>query len=74
MVGLADSVLFNKEKPQAPVNRRISIIVLTKAARKAMEKRESSSAASDEDRETMADDNWMERARESQVDESEVNW
>ncbi|XOZ34985.1 flagellar motor protein MotB [Halomonadaceae bacterium KBTZ08] len=74
VVGLADSVLFNKENPKAPVNRRISIIVLTEAARKAMEKRESGNTADAEDRETMADDNWMERAREDQVDESEVNW
>ncbi|MFO7786828.1 MAG: flagellar motor protein MotB [Halospina sp.] len=74
IVGLADSVLFNKENPQAPVNRRISIIVLTEAAQKAIEKRESSDTASAEDRETMANDNWMERARESQVEESEVNW
>ena len=67
-------MLFNKEDPQAPVNRRISIIVLTEAARKAIEERESSDTASAEDRETMANDDWMERARESQVDESEVNW
>jgi len=30
VVGLSDSVLFNKEDPTAPVNRRISIIVLNK--------------------------------------------
>ncbi|MBW4933911.1 flagellar motor protein MotB [Marinobacter sp. F4206] len=30
VVGLSDSVLFDKEDPQAPVNRRISIIVLNK--------------------------------------------
>jgi len=30
VVGLSDSVLFDKENPQAPVNRRISIIVLNK--------------------------------------------
>lgn len=74
VVGLADSVLFNEEDPQAPVNRRISIIVLTEAARKAMEKRESSQNADDDTESTMADDDWMERARERQVDESEVNW
>lgn len=74
VVGLADSVLFNEEDPQAPVNRRISIIVLTEAARKAMEKRESRQSADDDTRSTMADDDWMERARERQVDESEVNW
>ena len=30
VVGLSDSVLFDKDDPQAPVNRRISIIVLNK--------------------------------------------
>jgi chemotaxis protein MotB len=30
VVGLSDSVLFDKEDPNAPVNRRISIIVLNK--------------------------------------------
>ena len=30
MVGLSDSVLFDQEDPQAPVNRRISIIVMNK--------------------------------------------
>lgn len=30
VVGLSDSVLFDKESPTAPVNRRISIIVLNK--------------------------------------------
>ena len=74
VVGLADSVLFNEDKPTAPVNRRISIIVLTEAARKAMERRESRQTADDETRSTMAEDDWMERARERQVDESEVNW
>lgn len=74
IVGLADSVLFDKEDPQAPVNRRISIIVLTEEALKEIEKRESGDTAEPEDRRTMADDDWMERARDSQVDESEVNW
>lgn len=32
VVGLSDSVLFDKEDPTAPVNRRISIIVLNKKA------------------------------------------
>ena len=74
VVGLADSVLFNKDKSEAPVNRRISIIVLTEAARKAMEKRESRQTADDGTRSTMAEDDWMKRAKERQVDESEVNW
>ncbi|MCK5640106.1 MAG: flagellar motor protein MotB [Gammaproteobacteria bacterium] len=36
VVGLASSVLFNKEKPYAPVNRRISIIVLNKFTERAI--------------------------------------
>lgn len=32
VVGLSDSVLFDQDDPQAPVNRRISIIVLNKKA------------------------------------------
>ncbi len=32
VVGLASSVLFDKDNPQNPINRRISIIVMTKAA------------------------------------------
>lgn len=36
VVGLADSVLFDKENPYNPINRRISIIVLNKDAEKAL--------------------------------------
>ena len=36
VVGLASSVLFNKENPHAPVNRRISIVVLNRATEKAI--------------------------------------
>ena len=36
VVGLADSVLFDQQNPANPVNRRISIIVLNKATRKAI--------------------------------------
>jgi chemotaxis protein MotB len=32
VVGLSSSVLFDKEHPEDPINRRISIIVMTKAA------------------------------------------
>jgi chemotaxis protein MotB len=32
VVGLSSSVLFDKENPRSPVNRRISIIVMTRAA------------------------------------------
>lgn len=36
VVGLSSTVLFNKEDPRNPVNRRISIIVLNKAAEEAL--------------------------------------
>jgi chemotaxis protein MotB len=32
VVGLASSVLFDKKEPQSPINRRISIVVMTKQA------------------------------------------
>ena len=38
VVGLADSVPFNKEDPEAAINRRISIIVLNKETEEAMRK------------------------------------
>lgn len=36
VVGLASSVLFDKEDPTAPVNRRISIVVLNRATERAI--------------------------------------
>jgi len=45
VVGLSDSVLFDKEDPNAPVNRRISIIVLNK---KTVDNIQSSAGQSDE--------------------------
>lgn len=36
VVGLADSVMFDKENPLNPVNRRISIVVLNKATERAI--------------------------------------
>jgi len=74
VVGLGDSVLFNQDDPEAPVNRRISIIVLTEAAREAMEERESTDVADDEMRQSLGEDDWMERVEEQQVDEGEVSW
>jgi chemotaxis protein MotB len=38
VVGLADAVPFNKDNPNAPVNRRISIIVMNKKAEEAITK------------------------------------
>lgn len=35
VVGLSSSVLFDKADPQNPINRRISIVVMTKAAEEA---------------------------------------
>ena len=35
VIGLADSVLFDKNDPRNPINRRISIVVMNKAAEKA---------------------------------------
>jgi chemotaxis protein MotB len=35
VVGLSSSVLFNKQEPQSPINRRISIVVMTKQAEQA---------------------------------------
>jgi chemotaxis protein MotB len=35
VVGLSSSVLFNKAEPQNPINRRISIVVMTKQAEQA---------------------------------------
>jgi chemotaxis protein MotB len=35
VVGLSSSVLFNKDDPQSPINRRISIVVMTKQAEEA---------------------------------------
>jgi chemotaxis protein MotB len=32
VVGLSSSVLFNKDDPQSPINRRISIVIMTKQA------------------------------------------
>jgi chemotaxis protein MotB len=31
VVGLSSSVLFDKSEPENPINRRISIVVMTKA-------------------------------------------
>jgi chemotaxis protein MotB len=35
VVGLSSSVLFDKRQPQSPINRRISIVVMTKQAEEA---------------------------------------
>jgi len=38
VVGLASTVLFNKAEPESPINRRISIIVMTKETEAAIQK------------------------------------
>jgi chemotaxis protein MotB len=38
VVGLASSVLFDKENPRSPVNRRISIVVMTQQAEQEAQK------------------------------------
>jgi chemotaxis protein MotB len=35
VVGLASSVLFDRQDPQSPINRRISIVVMTRQAEEA---------------------------------------
>jgi chemotaxis protein MotB len=35
VVGLSSSVLFDRQQPQSPINRRISIVVMTKQAEEA---------------------------------------
>jgi chemotaxis protein MotB len=46
VVGLASSVLFDKENPQNPINRRISIVVMTKQAEEAALKSDVAAAVS----------------------------
>lgn len=84
VVGLSDSVLFNKDDPQAPVNRRISIIVMNK---KASDGIQNSAGRSDEPlidltapseadrqkaRESLEDGNWNTEREAPQ--EGELNW
>ncbi|MDH5778870.1 MAG: OmpA family protein, partial [Gammaproteobacteria bacterium] len=52
VVGLADSVLFLKDKPRAPINRRISIIVLNKKAEEAIRVHEGKGGVSVDDAKT----------------------
>jgi chemotaxis protein MotB len=45
VVGLSSSVLFDKNEPQSPINRRISIVVMTKQAEEAALKTDVASEA-----------------------------
>ncbi|MCH8498035.1 MAG: flagellar motor protein MotB [Marinobacter sp.] len=87
VVGLSDSVLFDANNPFAPVNRRISIIVLNKKAADGIHSssaRESGTvplidltAPSPEERRRaerqLQDGSWFERAPQ-RVNPDEVNW
>ena len=84
VVGLSDSVLFNKEDSQAPVNRRISIIVMNKKTADDVQSRAGQSdeplidltAPSEEDQqramETLEQRNWSQDRESPQ--EGELNW
>jgi chemotaxis protein MotB len=48
IVGLSSSVLFDKERPEDPINRRISIIVMTKAAEQSALKSDDPNAGNEE--------------------------
>lgn len=84
VVGLSDSVLFNKGDPQAPVNRRISIIVMNKkaaqdiqsSARPSEEPLIDLTAPSEEDQqramESLEQRNWDQDREPAQEDE--LNW
>lgn len=47
VVGLSSSVLFDREHPDDPINRRISIIILNKKAEQRIEQEENSQAEGD---------------------------
>jgi chemotaxis protein MotB len=47
VVGLSSSVLFNKQEPRSPINRRISIIVMTRQAEQDAVKTESAPQMAD---------------------------
>ena len=84
VVGLSDSVLFDKEDPTAPVNRRISIIVLNKKAAGEIEGRAGRSgeplidltqpteAEQEAAREQLESGDWMQE--QEPVQPGELNW
>ena len=49
VVGLADTVLFNPEDPEDPINRRISIVVLNEQAEESIEGLQDAEAVDQED-------------------------
>lgn len=86
VVGLADSVLFDRELPTAPVNRRIAIIVLNREAADDLQKKAggnddiidvSGATApdrSDQAQDSLEDGDWLDAVEERQVDPNEVQW
>lgn len=84
VVGLSDSVLFNSDDPQAPVNRRISIIVMNKKAADGIQSNARQSdeplidltAPSEEEQEramqSLEEGSW--NTEQEQPREGELNW
>lgn len=84
VVGLSDSVLFDKTDPQAPVNRRISIIVLNKKAADGIQSNAGKSdeplidltAPSEEEKaeamQSLQEGNWLKE--QEAPEEGELNW
>ena len=84
VVGLSDSILFDKDDPQAPVNRRISIIVMNKKASDDIRSRAGQSdeplidltAPTQEDQnsamQSLEEGEW--RQEQVQPEQGELNW
>lgn len=81
VVGLSDSVLFNKDSPKAPVNRRISIIVLNKETADDIQNRSGEGSKplidltkpnEEQAQEQLNSGDWFETPPEASEDE--VNW
>lgn len=84
VVGLSDSVLFDKDDPTAPVNRRISIIVLNKKTAEGIQNNAGQSdeplidltapteAEQEEAMESLEQGDWMQEREEPA--EGELNW
>ncbi|MDI9244864.1 flagellar motor protein MotB [Marinobacter sp. CHS3-4] len=84
VVGLSDSVLFDKDDPQAPVNRRISIIVMNKKASEDMQSKAGKSdeplidltAPSEEQQQqsmqSLEEGEWLQE--QATPEEGELNW
>tara|TARA_R100000322_G_scaffold156083_3_gene115452 strand:- start:1931 stop:2890 length:960 start_codon:yes stop_codon:yes gene_type:complete len=84
VVGLADSVLFDRELPTAPVNRRIAIIVLNRDAADDIQKNAGANdgvidltgepAPTAKAQDSLKDGDWLDAAEKRQVDPNEVQW